>query len=251
MTQDPNLLAQRYFNQIVKNGRCGSGIILAHDIHDSTVRALTGVANLSTLGANSPSTGLIAKLKAAGCKFVALDKDKRRTEALLGRPIQGRPDVPPPVVSEIPDRGWVRVAMPTLLKARQASGTDLPDNDKCSLSVGDSVGFNRIASSDNHWKISIESQNAKCTSISGVQKEAFVFKEHVKLIPRVCQVDASPNANIRAEKSTSSEILGTVQDGDGVDIISIEGEWFGIPFRGANNGLAFMHNSVFEPACNL
>lgn len=53
------------------------------------------------------------------------------------------------------------------------------------------------------------------------------------------------------DRSITSEILGTVQDGESVDIMSIEGEWFGIPFRGANNGLAFMHNSVFEPACQL
>ncbi len=80
-------LRDNYFSRIVKDGKCKGGIVLAHDIHTRSVRALSGYAadDLSTAlsGSFDDSEGLISKLSKAGCKFVALDKNKDVIQKLL------------------------------------------------------------------------------------------------------------------------------------------------------------------------
>jgi peptidoglycan/xylan/chitin deacetylase (PgdA/CDA1 family) len=168
---DWRVLRDNYFKLIVPNGECKGGIVLAHDIHERTVRALTGYTekDLAT-GLAKPfddSEGLMSMLEKAGCKFVGLDKNPEIIDKLL----KNGPGMNQPP----PTGGKATVVVPTLLKSAPVDSSKPEAKPVCGIAPGSTLEYTKAELAGAHRKLTLTALPEGCLMNSN---EVYIYAPH-------------------------------------------------------------------------
>ncbi len=170
-SKDWRKLRDNYLSLIAPGGRCKGGIVLAHDIHERTVRALSGFSASEPAkglsGEFDDSEGLIAKLTKAGCKFVALDKDA----AVIDKLLKNGPGMTLP--SETGTKATS--VIPTLLKSSTANSTLPEAQPVCAIGAGIVLEYTKVETVGAHKKLTLKALPEHCSMNSN---DVFVFSSH-------------------------------------------------------------------------
>jgi peptidoglycan/xylan/chitin deacetylase (PgdA/CDA1 family) len=172
-SSDWRKLRDNYLSAIAPGGKCKGGIVLAHDVHETTVRAISGFADSDLIKglANNfdDSQGLIEKLAQAGCKFVALDKDTAIIDKLLKNG---------PSMKDIAAAATKATAVvSTLLKSAAADSSKPESKPVCAIAANTVLEFSKMETVGAHKKITLKSMPENCKMNS---TDVYVFAAHFK-----------------------------------------------------------------------
>jgi peptidoglycan/xylan/chitin deacetylase (PgdA/CDA1 family) len=232
-------LANRYYNRIISanSGRTGV-IVLGHDVpwQAATVDAFM-------------DTDLIDRLKAAGLRFVLLDKNQQVTTQLLGTEYHGGGSGSGGIDMDVVAKA--KAKNDTMLKKAMVDSSTLPDAQKCSLKAGFTIGFKHVKDAGNkHFKIDVDARSSGCAAEfwDVPNKDVYIYAPHFTFLPRRCNQFGEGDSNVRSSPTTatSDNIVGKISGGVEVIPEGVDGDFFMFKYNGSN---AYIHKSQLNDAC--